>query len=217
MQIRTTGFSYLTFVAVRCSFCRLEELPVEPVLIRPRFLIAGASLLLGLTACDLWLAVHSLRQRATIQQLVGNPIEGAKDGDQLPVLSGTKLGTQKQWSVLPASSSALAVLVFRESCHYCDANWKNWDQVFARSGSVIPVVFVTEDKSLSATYLAEHPLLSRATVLLGVPEHIGSVQTSVTPQTIIVSPRGKVDHDWVGVLAATDLTAIKEAIPKPYY
>ena len=74
------------------------------------------------------------------------------------------------------------LLVFQESCHFCEDNWKNWDKLFGASDSQIPVVFLSTDKTISDEYKSRHPLLTRKTVLLDPDSAtLAALKPGITP------------------------------------
>jgi len=74
----------------------------------------------------------------------------------IPPIAGTSLDDRKPVKLppLPTSQVALLILIFSESCHFCKANWNNWDKLFDSSSSPAKIVMVTADKKLSTTYQA---------------------------------------------------------------
>jgi hypothetical protein len=189
---------------------------MQDVVLKPSVAIAGIALIFGLTAGDIWMVVRSARQSAIIetfanQQSVGLP----KQGQLLPTLSGYNLMIGQEGAVIPAKSPPFALLIFRESCHFCEENWKNWEKLFGENGSTdIPVVLISSDKNISDVYRQKHPMLNKNTVLLGAnAEILASIKLGLTPQTIYVTD-GKIAHDWPGVLASEDMNEITETVSR---
>ncbi len=105
--------------------------PLKSITLSRQLAISGLLLIAGLTISDIWLTSRVLLQRNQIQRLVNGEGESTPFTDAaLPLLSGHRLGSDQRYSVIPAGTASLTLLVFRESCPYCEANWKNWDALF---------------------------------------------------------------------------------------
>lgn len=185
---------------------------MDNISLKPSVALAGLGLILSLVACDAFLMVHSFHQSAVIngfadKQAAMLPPQGAP----LPLIKGVGL-SGKEFGVLPAQTPRFALLVFRQTCGYCEINWKNWDSLFAQSNLDLPVIIVTADKTISQPYIAKHPLVRSRFLIAGIDTStIQSLKLDVTPQTIYVVD-GKVSHDWAGVLTADDISEIKKTM-----
>jgi hypothetical protein len=91
-------------------------------------------------------------------------LPAASAGEKVPLIQGVSLKDGHPAKVDPETSSRLALLFFREGCHFCAANWKNWDGLFGDNSLNVDVVFVTSDKTLSQSYRELHPLLQQESV-----------------------------------------------------
>jgi hypothetical protein len=185
---------------------------LDNISLKPSAALAGLGLIIGLVACDAFLMVHSFHQSAVIngfadKQAAMLPPQGAS----LPTINGVGL-SGKEFGVLPAQTPRFALLVFRQTCGYCEINWKNWDSLFAQSNLDMPVVIVTADKTISQTYITKHPLVRSRFLIAGIDAStLESLKLDVTPQTIYVVD-GKISHDWAGVLTADDMSEIKKTM-----
>jgi hypothetical protein len=186
---------------------------MEVISLKPSVVFTGLALFAALALCDVSLLVHSLHQSTELagfarQQAATLPSKG----QPLPLLKGTALQNGKDFAVLPAGSPPFALLIFREGCGYCEANWKNWDKLFGQDGLGLPVIMATADKTLSQPYKDKHGLLNSHSVILGVdPVVLASLKLGATPQTVYIVG-GKVQEDWAGVLANDDMKEIKKAM-----
>lgn len=185
------------------------------IAVRKSYVYAFLALLGCFVISDAWLLVHSLRLNAVIakaadQQAISLPSRG----ELLPTLVGVSLRTTQPYAVYPGASPPFALLVFREGCHYCEANWKNWDKLFGKGGVDIPVVLVTADKSISQPYRDQHPMLNEKHVILSAdPNALASLKLNFTPQTIYVVG-GKINKNWSGVLREEEMGDIKKSMSK---
>jgi len=133
-------------------------------------------------------------------------------GEALPALKGISLKTGEGLDINASRNHRLAILVFQESCPFCEANWKNWEALFAKGDSSVPVIMVTVDGAISNPYRATHPLLNRGTVVLGVdPATLSKLAWGSTPQTIYLVD-GKIAHNWIGLLSSADVKEITAAV-----
>jgi len=185
---------------------------MENVSLKPSVAIASLVLICGLVACDALLMVHSFHQSAVInsfsaKQTAMLPSQGAV----LPPITGVGLNG-KEFGVLPAHTPRFALLIFRQTCHFCEANWKNWDSLFTQDRLDLPVVMVTADKTIEQPYLVKHPMLEHRFVVAGVDvSTLASLKLNLTPQTIYVVD-GKISHDWPGVLSPDDINEISKTM-----
>jgi hypothetical protein len=77
---------------------------MSTVTLNKSIVIATGCLIFVLTLCDVALGVHSLRQRALLENLTGAWSVGApKDGQIVPTLVGSKMSTGQRWSVVRQS------------------------------------------------------------------------------------------------------------------
>jgi hypothetical protein len=192
---------------------RVERFPLKSINLSRELVIGGLLLIVGLTSSDVWLTSRILLQKNQIQRLVNGEGNSTPFIDAaLPELSGHRLGSDVGYSIIPAGSASLTLLVFRESCPYCEANWKNWDALFADNRLHTSVLLLSADQTLSDSYISKHPLLKRQLVLLGAdPKLLSSLKLTATPQTIYLV-NGKVRKDWLGILPAEKLGEIRNIV-----
>ena len=132
-------------------------------------------------------------------------------GVAVPTLIGTSLANNEGWRVTPSGSKGLVLLVFRESCHFCEINWTSWNALFGLGSKVRPVL-VTLDPSVSQQYQVTHPLVTSALTLTAVgKDTVGALDLNLTLQTIIIR-NGVVEHDWVGVLNSDQIAQVKTTL-----
>ena len=106
----------------------------------------------------------------------------------------------------------MVVLVFREACVYCEANWKKWDTLVGGPSNSVPAVFISSDKTVSDAYRQKHPLLDkRISVIAMNPDVMSSMKLDATPQTLLVV-RGVVKQAWLGVLSDSRLQEVIHAL-----
>lgn len=183
---------------------------MQNISLKPTVAVGMLGLLLSLCLCNGWLLFHSLKQTEAIAKInTARTAQTASAGEHIPSIEGVSLADGTSAKFTAKSSNKTALLVFREGCHFCAANWKNWDALFGPSGLGTDVVFVTSDKKLSKSYLDSHPLLQQKKVLLGVSEAtLDSLRLGATPQTICIQ-NDTIKQDWTGVLSEEDIKKIR--------
>jgi hypothetical protein len=188
---------------------------VENISVRPMFAMGVVGLVVGLGFCDGWLLIHSMKQDAVIAKInAERQVRTALQGEKIIGIEGFSLKDGHPTKIDLGPSSRVALLVFREGCHFCAANWKNWEGLFETGSLDMNVILITADKSLSQSYLDSHPLLRQKEVVLGVsPAVLDSLNLEGTPQTIFVVD-GKIMQNWIGVLSEEDLKNIKQTVSR---
>jgi hypothetical protein len=189
------------------------RLPLKSISLSRELVIIGLLLIVGLTSSDVWLTSRVFLQRSQIERIVnGEGVSTPFTNTALPTLSGHRLGSDQGYSVYPAGTASLTLLVFRESCPYCEANWKNWDALFADNKLPTSVVLISADQNLSDSYISKHPLLKHQLVILGAdPKVLSSLKLTATPQTVYLA-NGNVKKDWLGVLSSEKLNEIRNIV-----
>jgi hypothetical protein len=185
---------------------------MQSITLSPSTALTGLVLILALAISD-GMLVHAFReQRAVLDSFANRQAQTLPAvGEGLPTLSGRKLTTGEDFSVVPASTELMTLLVFRESCQYCEQNWKNWETLYNTPSNKMPIVFISGDSAVSASYRQKHPLLDGHIALVGIkPEILASLKLGATPQTVLVVD-GKVKRGWPGVLTDDDIKEVKQA------
>jgi hypothetical protein len=183
---------------------------MESFSVKPITGLSVLGLLLGLGICDVWLLIHVQKQNAMIVSFSAPQLPPLPSlGEKVSSIVGFALKDGQPLQLTPENTTPrFALLVFREGCPFCEANWRNWDSTFGPEGSNVDVVLVTTDKALSQSYKDAHPLLQKKQVVLGVsPYTLKSLKLAATPETVYVVD-GKVKRDWVGVLSERNIKEI---------
>lgn len=170
------------------------------------------SLVLCLGICDALLLVRSRHQSARIAELTyENSVLSVAPlkGQRVPLIQGISLKDHMPLAVSLGSSERLTLLVFTQSCKFCEENWPAWEKILNGTKKPAPVFFLTPDERLDDDFVSRHPLLTKHSVLLGVaPEVLQAFNIRSTPQTIAIFD-GKVQQTWVGVLHAKEIQEIR--------
>jgi hypothetical protein len=85
---------------------------------------------MALLICDVILVVHSLQQSRIISQIADREASIVPSkGEPVPRLEGTDSVTGKRLELTTSTAPTFALFIYRESCHYCQANWINWERL----------------------------------------------------------------------------------------
>jgi hypothetical protein len=104
------------------------------------------------------------------------------------------------------------LLIFSPVCKYCSDNWTYWHKLLedARGATVI---FGDVTANVEPEYFRKAG---------GVPAHVirighevrSVLNLGVTPMTIVLSPKGRVDGVWIGVLTDAKVRAVESLLAK---
>ena len=122
-----------------------------------------------------------------------------KVGTTVPPITAKRLdGDQDQDAISYRSTNEATVLyVFTPSCVWCARNLDNLKALLDQKSSQYRVIGVSLSEQGLAEYLAKNEL--KLPVYSGLsPETLKTYKLGSTPQTIVISPEGKVLQDWVG-------------------
>jgi hypothetical protein len=150
--------------------------------------IALIAMLAASVTVNVFLGVE-LRKNTTIRRAgvqVGARIE------RVPIIEGgtpTELTvSDKRWTVL---------YIMSPTCRWCARNLEAVRALGRAAGSRFDFVGISITTSKLDSYLATTPLPFRVNAI-DVKRPVKNVETSVTPQTVVLRPGGVVDRVWVG-------------------
>jgi peroxiredoxin len=137
-------------------------------------------------------------------------------GDSVPALYGRDDGGRVISIDYRLGASKTLVLVFARSCPDCELNWPAWHEIVGRVGERVRLVGVSmENDGASREYLLQVGLAKIKDVVFPDPETVVSYRLRYTPQTILVSPDGRVQGVWSGVLTPADTQDVTKAALSP--
>lgn len=172
------------------------------VITRMRILTA---MLLASVAINIVLA-HRLRQ---FNHLLGTGADRAvKSGSALLPFDAVDLKGQIHTVAYNQASKPTVLYVFTPTCTWCLRNMDNFKELVARTGTDYRFVGLSLSKEGLSEYVASHELT--------IPIYTGlsnetkkSYKLGGTPQTIVVSPEGKVLQDWVGAYSGDQKSQVE--------
>ncbi len=148
-------------------------------------------------------AVHQSRSaRQQYDQLRASTFAVA-EGAVVPPLNGVRAGGTSEIEVNYASKHATLLLVFGPKCPYSNRNWPQWQHILERiDRDKVQVAFVNAavldpvDMNFSLSHaLGDEVVLSAVDSADRVAYRI-----SLTPQTLVIDPTGKIKYVRTGML-----------------
>lgn len=170
------------------------------------------------TACCVLLLVLDvalLRQNRQLKAQLSAPPAGleVQAGTQVPDLEGFDVAGKPLSVRYGQDSRKVLLLVFSPSCKFCGENWPRWEALLAGSDPhVVRPVGVDISSTASQAFLVEHKLTEAPVFLQLQPQAIVKYRLQITPQTILVDGKGKVEKVWSGVLDDSSLTEVKNLV-----
>jgi peroxiredoxin len=138
-------------------------------------------------------------------------------GVMVPQLSGSAFDGTSTVVKYDRSQLKTLLLIYAPSCSYCRLNWVSWRELLNQidPARVRAVAVSVEGAGLSQQFLEQVGLTKAATVLLPDFHSLVSYRLRYTPQTILISPDGKVEGIWSGVLSSQQAMEISRAALAP--
>jgi peroxiredoxin len=126
----------------------------------------------------------------------------------VPSIPAKRLSGQLEMISYQASNSPTVLYVLTPSCTWCARNMDNFKTLLGKSGEQYRFLALSlSDKDLSE-YVAKNDL--KVPVYSGLsPETLKAYKLGSTPQTIVISPEGKVLQDWVGAYVGDQQSQIE--------
>jgi peroxiredoxin len=126
----------------------------------------------------------------------------------VPPIVANRVGGQREIISYQGNIGPTVLYVFTPPCSWCARNMDNFKTLVAKESRTYRFVGL----SLSDEGLAEY--VSRNELQLAVysglsPEMLKAYKLGSTPQTIVISPEGKVLQDWVGAYVGDQKSQIE--------
>lgn len=104
----------------------------------------------------------------------------------------------KQETIKFSDAKKLTVLyIFSPACHWCDRNIENIKMLADVQGDTFRLIGIALSDSRLKDYVSTHKLNFPIYKNLSV-DNIKMMGLASTPQTIVISPEGKVLKNWIG-------------------
>ena len=173
------------------------------------FALSGCCLLL--LAANIAL-IHQNSQLKERLALPSPQMEAAR-GAQMPDLKGFDLAGKPVEVAYRKDPRKVLLLVYSPTCPFCDQNWPRWEGMIASlDRSAVRPVAVDVTSTSSEGFVQQHQLGSLLVFQKVDPQATVNYHFQLTPQTILVDSRGKVEKVWTGVLNDSAVADLKERL-----
>ncbi|MCS6806944.1 MAG: hypothetical protein RMM98_09760 [Acidobacteriota bacterium] len=154
--------------------------------------------MLVLLAVSLSLNVHLGWRVRQLENAFGSPGNSIflSIGMTVPPVMATDLKGKQETISYAGYSMPTVLYIFSPTCVWCDLNTENIKTLVAFSRNTFRFIGLSLTEAELQEYLNIHQLNFPVYELL--PDTIGRLGLGVTPQTIVVSPEGKVLRNWIG-------------------
>jgi peroxiredoxin len=141
------------------------------------------------------LLAHKVRDlRDSRRQMVDRLL---KVGTIVPSITAKRVDGQEEVISYEGTNEPTVLYIFTPSCVWCARNIDNFKTLVAREGGLYHFVGLSLSEQALAEYVAQNDL--NLSVYSGLsPEALKTYKLGSTPQTIVISPEGKVLQDWAG-------------------
>jgi len=165
------------------------------------------SIALLLAAANILLLRQNLQMRREIEK-VRSPL--LEIGETVPSFSGMDVTGQPLPIGYTGRESTRVLLYFTPTCPYCREQFPYWRQVAEGAASpkfqVMGIVSDREDRAGVAAYLRSFGC-EHLPVAFVTSHVLTAYKLSMTPTTLVVGNKGKVEAVWAGKWGSTDLAS----------
>jgi|SRR5882724_568943 len=174
---------------------QIASINTPPIPARPFILVVGVVLLVGSVALNLVLA-HKVHSLMLIQALKGSP-RTLSIGTIVPPFPVKDLNGENETISYQAGDKPTVLYIFTPPCTWCERNMDNLRTLVDKAGSNYRFLGLSLSEEGLAQYVAKNNL--ELPIYSGLsPETREVYKLAGTPQTIVVSPEGRVLQDWMG-------------------
>lgn len=169
------------------------------------------TLLIVFVACSILLLLANIRLSQQLAQYRRN-YQNTVDANQpqagmiVPPLVGYDLDGNKITIDYGKDSRKTLILALSPSCHACDDNWPQWQQLLlsnqAKDVRIVLADVATNEPPLSKTYVAQHGIQALPTLAEVTAESMIAYHLQYTPQTILIDQTGRVEKVQSGAISA---------------
>ena len=129
-------------------------------------------------------------------------------GAVVPPITVTRLGGQQEVVSYQGSNEATVLYIFTPSCVWCARNLDNFKTLLNQKSSQYRVIGLSLSDEGLPEYVANNGLNLPIYFSLS-KETKDAYKLSGTPQTIVISPEGKVLQDWAGAYVGDQKTQVE--------
>jgi peroxiredoxin len=129
-------------------------------------------------------------------------------GSTLPPIRLKALDGHQEWLSYQNSTQPTVLYVFTPSCSWCARNMDNFKTLLDKERGHYRFIGLSLSGETLPEYVAKNDL--KLPVYYGVSsETLKTYKFGTTPQTIVVSPEGRILQDWVGAYAGDQKTQVE--------
>jgi peroxiredoxin len=131
-----------------------------------------------------------------------------KVGTTVPPIAANRLGGQQEVISFLGASQSTVLYVFTPPCTWCARNMDNIKTLLDKEGGQYRFIGLSLSEQTLPEYVAKNDL--KLPVYSGLsPETLKTYKLGGTPQTIVISPEGKVLQDWAGAYVGDQKTQVE--------
>jgi peroxiredoxin len=173
---------------------------------RPYVVSVGIVLLLASISLNVALA---LRVRSFVRFQSTRAAERlVKVGTAVPPIAAKRLDGHQEVLSYDKTGQPTVLYVFTPTCIWCARNLNNLKALMDKHGAEYRFIGLSLSEEGVAQYVARNSL--GVPVYSGLsPETLKTYKLGSTPQTIVISPEGKVLQDWVGAYAGPQKSEVE--------
>jgi peroxiredoxin len=120
-----------------------------------------------------------------------------KVGASVTPITARRLGGEEEVISYPDSNKATVLYVFTPTCIWCARNMDNLKTLIDKESGQYRVIGLSLSQEGLAEYVAKNGL--KLPVYSGLsPDTLKTYKLGSTPQTVVISPEGRVLQDWAG-------------------
>ncbi len=164
---------------------------------------------IGLLIINIALQRHNRELLSTIANL--ESAEGPPISSSLPWISGNDLNDELTMFDFSERTGRTLLLLFSSGCGYTKQNWPYWHRLLKESPST-NVVFADTTGEVTAAYFREAGIATPERVIKIAGLMKSECNLRVTPTTVVLGPKGRVEGVWIGVLSDEKVKGIKELL-----
>jgi peroxiredoxin len=171
-----------------------------------RYVAAGTFLLLVSVSLNVILArrVWSFTHPRSIRS-AESPL---KAGTIVPSLAVKRMDGQPNLISYQSSKQSTVLYILTPSCSWCARNMDSFKTLLNKEGGQYRFIGLSLSEDRLAEYVARNEL--KLPIYSGLsPDAVKTYKLGSTPQTIVISPEGKVLQNWVGAYAGDQKSRVE--------
>lgn len=184
--------------------------PAVSVAPKPARMDVFVLLLLALSlSANVAMGVSMMRLTASPPAAAASPRQtGPAVGSQLPPIDALRFGGSRETIAFSDDARPTLLYVFTPTCKWCGRNLANFHTLVERTKNDYRILAVSLDPDVQS-YLTETNL--NVPVFIDVSrETVAAYGLGSTPQTLVISPEGKVLKSWIGAYGGATQRDVEE-------